>query len=120
MTARLRLLGHPSRSGVRGNTGQVHPAGVELDEDRDVQPAQEDGVEGQKVRRQHLGRLSSKEGSSREAEPPASRARRRINATTSSLAAVAAAYRRIPAQAWCLPTVDRMNLTTRLDVSATS
>jgi hypothetical protein len=68
-----RLLGHPSRSGVGSNSGQVHPAGVELDEDQDVQPVQEDGVDGQKVRCQYVRRLSSKEGSPRATEPPTRR-----------------------------------------------
>ena len=33
-----RLLGDPSRVGVRGGAREVHPAGGELDEEQDVKP----------------------------------------------------------------------------------
>jgi len=51
------LLGDPAAVGVGGHPSQVDPAGVQLDEEQDVQPPQPDRVDGEEVARHDPGRL---------------------------------------------------------------
>jgi hypothetical protein len=43
------LLGDPGAVRVGGDAGQVHPAGVQLDEEQHIQPPKPDGVDGEEV-----------------------------------------------------------------------
>jgi len=43
------LLGDPGAGGVGGDSGDVHAATVVLDDEEDVEAAQEDGVDGGEV-----------------------------------------------------------------------
>jgi len=55
------LLGQPGSGGVRGDTEDVHPAGVVFDGEERLQPAQGDGVEVEQVAGQdRLGLRSEK------------------------------------------------------------
>jgi hypothetical protein len=55
------LLGHPRARGVGGDAGQVHAAGAMLDEEQDVQAAQEHGIDVEEVRREDRSGLPGQE-----------------------------------------------------------
>jgi hypothetical protein len=46
---------------MSGRPAHVHPAGIELDEEQDIEPAQQHGVHSEEVARQHRGRLGFQE-----------------------------------------------------------
>ena len=56
-----RLLDHPRSGWVSGDSGHVHPSGVEFDEEQDVEPPQKHGVHGEEVAGQHRGGLDLQE-----------------------------------------------------------
>ena len=53
------LLGNPVTGRVRRHTQDVHPAGVDLDHEEDVDAAQQHGVNVEETARQKPGRLAS-------------------------------------------------------------
>jgi hypothetical protein len=57
----VRLLDHLLPRGMRGDPGQVHPAGAVLDEEQHIQAAQEHGVDMEEVRGQNRLRLGVQE-----------------------------------------------------------
>ena len=64
-------MGHPRRSRVGSDPGQVHPPRIDLDEHEHVEPAEEEGVHGEEVGGQDVRRLRAQEVAPAHAEPPA-------------------------------------------------
>src|SRR5438105_11126897 len=60
-----RLLGDPAAVRVRAAGDVLDPPGRERDEEEDVDPLQEDRLDGQEVAGEHAHRLRSQEGSPR-------------------------------------------------------
>jgi hypothetical protein len=52
-------LGGPGRARVSGHPKYVHPAGMDLHHEQDVEAAQRDGVKGEEVSGQQPGGLSA-------------------------------------------------------------
>jgi hypothetical protein len=55
------LLGDPLTGGVGGDSGQVHPAPLHLDEEQHIEPGQPHRVHSEEVRRQRAGGLRTQE-----------------------------------------------------------
>jgi hypothetical protein len=55
------LLGDPGARRVRRDSGEVYSAGVELDEEQDVEAAEQHGVDGEEVRGEYRGGLGPDE-----------------------------------------------------------
>ena len=70
-----RLLGDPGAVRVGRHPGEVHAAGVQLDEEQDVEPPQPHRLHGEEVARQHPGGLRPQERRPGGARPPRGRAR---------------------------------------------
>ncbi len=47
------LLDHPGAGRMGRDAGEVHPSGIEFDEEQDVQPSQQHGVDREEVAGQH-------------------------------------------------------------------
>src|SRR5436190_1735791 len=56
-----RLLGHPCAVGLRRDPGEVHATSRQLNEKQDVEPPQEDRVDGQEIALEDACRLLTKE-----------------------------------------------------------
>jgi hypothetical protein len=56
------LLGDPAAARVRRAASEVHPSALELDEEKHVQPLQEDRLDGEEVDRDHAVRLRAYPG----------------------------------------------------------
>jgi hypothetical protein len=54
-------LGRPVAGRVLGHAGEVHPAGVDFDEEQHVVATQRDGVDGEEVTREDPGCLGAQE-----------------------------------------------------------
>ena len=63
------LLGGPGAGRVGGDPGEVDAAGVDLDEEQHVEAAQQHGVDGEEVRRDHGAGLGADERRPRRARP---------------------------------------------------
>ena len=61
------LLRDPVAVGVIGAAGQVHPAGGQLDEEEDVEAAEQDGIDGEEVTSQNGAGVSKEEFAPRQA-----------------------------------------------------
>jgi hypothetical protein len=55
------LLSHPGRVGIGGHPGQVDAASGHFDEERDVEPPQPDGIDGEEVAGEDPGSLPTQE-----------------------------------------------------------
>jgi len=64
------LLGHPVTGGVAGDAEQVDPAAADIDGEEHVDPAQENGVDGEEVAGEHRAGLGAAELSPGRPGPP--------------------------------------------------
>src|SRR3974390_333590 len=55
------LLDHPCSGWIGGDPGQIHPAGVQLDEEENVEPPQQHGIHREEVTGQHRRGLGLQE-----------------------------------------------------------
>jgi hypothetical protein len=72
------LLGDPGAVGVGGHPAEVHPAGVQFDEEQHVEPFEPHGVDAEEVAGEDPGGLLTQQRSPRRARAP----RGRVEATT--------------------------------------